>query len=79
APRAGALELSVADNGPGIPEEERDRVRQRLYRLDRSRHTPGNGLGLSLVDAVAGLHGAELTLSDNAPGLRVTLRFGGAD
>lgn len=77
APRAGALELSVADNGPGIPEEERDRVRQRLYRLDRSRHTPGNGLGLSLVDAVAGLHGAELALSDNAPGLRVTVRFDG--
>ncbi len=71
----GNLTLSVADNGPGIPEDERDRVLQRLYRLDRSRNTPGNGLGLSLVDAVAHLHGARLTLSDNGPGLRVSVTF----
>ena len=71
----GAVTLSVADTGPGIPEAERDKVRQRLYRLDRSRHTPGHGLGLSLVDAVAALHGATLTLSDNAPGLRATVTF----
>jgi signal transduction histidine kinase len=69
------VQLSVADTGPGIPEDEREKVLQRLYRLDRSRHTPGNGLGLSLVDAVAKLHGAQLTLSDNAPGLRVDVSF----
>lgn len=67
--------LSVADNGPGIPESEFDRVTQRLYRLDRSRNTPGNGLGLSLVDGVARLHGAEMTLENAAPGLRVIIRF----
>ena len=67
--------LVVADNGAGIPEDQRAKVLQRLYRLDRSRHTPGNGLGLSLVEAVAKLHGAELALSDNAPGLRVEVRF----
>ena len=71
----GAVVLSVADNGPGIPAEDRDKVLQRLYRLDRSRQTPGYGLGLSLVDAVASAHGATLTLEDNAPGLKVTLRF----
>ncbi len=67
--------ITVADNGPGIPADEREKALQRLYRLDRSRNTPGNGLGLSLVEAVANLHGAELQLQDNAPGLRVTLRF----
>lgn len=67
--------LSVCDNGPGIPQAEREKVRQRLYRLDRSRHTPGHGLGLSLVEAVAGLHGAHLTLDDNAPGVRAAVTF----
>ena len=67
--------LSVSDDGPGIPEAERDKVRQRLYRLDRSRHTPGHGLGLSLVEAVATLHGASLTIADAAPGLRVEIAF----
>ena len=67
--------LVIADNGPGIPFDERDNVVKRLYRLDRSRNTPGNGLGLSLVQAIAGLHGAELSLEDNAPGLRVVIRF----
>nr|WP_216859452.1 HAMP domain-containing sensor histidine kinase [Sulfitobacter aestuariivivens] len=67
--------LKVADTGPGIPVSERKKVLQRLYRLDRSRHTPGNGLGLSLVDAVAALHGASLRLDDNAPGLCVTVTF----
>ncbi|MDB5541442.1 MAG: two-component sensor histidine kinase [Devosia sp.] len=69
------LLLSVADTGPGIPPEERDRVFQRLYRLEKSRTTPGSGLGLSLVKAIADLHGAPIVLEDNAPGLRVTLRF----
>ena len=67
--------LSVADTGRGIPAGERDKVLQRLYRLDRSRNAPGNGLGLSLVEAVAALHGAMLTLTDNAPGLRVEMQF----
>ncbi|MFC6758954.1 ATP-binding protein [Sulfitobacter porphyrae] len=65
----------MADTGPGIPVKERDKVLDRLYRLDRSRNTPGNGLGLSLVAAVAALHGAELVLGDNEPGLKVDLRF----
>lgn len=65
--------LEVADDGPGIPPEERAKVVQRFYRLDRSRGTPGTGLGLALVAAVAKLHGAPLTLEDAAPGLRVTL------
>ncbi len=72
---AGRAVLTVADNGPGIPEGERDKVRRRLYRLERSRTTPGHGLGLSLVEAIAQLHGAELALSDNDPGLRVDLIF----
>jgi len=69
--------LVVADNGPGIPADQRERVLQRFVRLDDSRGTPGSGLGLSLVAAVAKLHGAEVTLDDNAPGLRVALAFPG--
>jgi len=72
----GKVILSVADHGPGIPPDERGKVLERLYRLDRSRQTQGHGLGLSLVDAVAGVHDAALTLSDNAPGLRVEVAFG---
>lgn len=70
-----AVVLAVADSGPGIPADERERVLRRLYRLERSRTTPGNGLGLALVAAIADLHGAALNLGDNAPGLRVSLRF----
>ena len=65
----------VADDGPGIPAAERDRVFQRFFRLERSRSTPGSGLGLSLVAAIADLHDIEIVLSDNAPGLTVELRF----
>ena len=65
----------VADSGPGIPEAERPKVFRRFYRLDGARSTPGNGLGLSLVDAVARLHGLRVELADNAPGLRVRLAF----
>lgn len=68
----------VADSGPGIPAEQRDRAKQRFVRLDAQRSTPGSGLGLSLVDAVAKLHDAKLTLADNEPGLKVTLAFKGA-
>jgi signal transduction histidine kinase len=71
----GRVTLSVTDTGPGIPAPERARVTQRLYRLDRSRNTPGNGLGLSLVDAVVRLHGATLSLEDAQPGLRVYVTF----
>lgn len=72
--RDGAA-LTVADNGPGIPADQRDKVVQRFFRLEASRSTPGSGLGLSLVAAVAKLHGARLSLEDNAPGLRVVLTF----
>jgi len=65
----------VADDGPGIPPEHRAKVFRRFYRLDASRTTPGNGLGLSLVAAVAELHGAQISLRDRAPGLLVELRF----
>ena len=72
---SGEVTLTVADGGPGIPAEDHDKVLQRLYRLDRSRGTPGHGLGLPLVDGVAKLHGARLELADNAPGLRVVVTF----
>ena len=72
------ISLEVRDTGPGIPAEERKRVFMRFYRLDRSRATPGNGLGLSLVAAIAKLHGARVVLEDNQPGLRVMLEFGPA-
>ena len=65
----------VADSGPGVPAEEREAVRRRFYRLEPARGTPGSGLGLSLVAAVAQVHEAELTLDDNDPGLIVRLRF----
>ncbi|MAM59903.1 HAMP domain-containing sensor histidine kinase [Maritimibacter sp. UBA3975] len=67
--------LIVADSGPGIPEGERDKVLRRLYRLERSRTTAGNGLGLALVAAIADSHRATLDLGDADPGLTVTLRF----
>jgi signal transduction histidine kinase len=70
-----AVGLRVRDNGPGIPADEHARVLKRFHRLDKSRHTPGSGLGLALVSAVAELHGATLTLSDAQPGLTVEIRF----
>ncbi len=73
--QAGEYEIVVADNGPGIPANERENVLRRLYRLERARTTPGNGLGLSLVSAIADLHDAPLSLGDNGPGLTVTIRF----
>lgn len=72
---ADRVRLEVSDTGAGIPEDERTRVLERFYRLDRSRSTPGSGLGLSLVAAVAKLHGARMSLEDNEPGLRVVLEF----
>ncbi|HEY6982343.1 HAMP domain-containing sensor histidine kinase [Reyranella sp.] len=67
------LEIEVSDNGPGVPESERDRVFDRFYRLDRSRTTAGSGLGLALVKAIATLHGLTIRLGDANPGLRVTI------
>lgn len=67
--------LCVADSGPGIPPELHEKVLERFFRLDASRSTPGSGLGLSLVAAVARLHNATLLLEDNKPGLKVTLAF----
>ncbi len=69
------VDLVVADSGPGIPEEERERVLERFVRLESSRNSPGTGLGLSLVAAVARMHGARLTLADNGPGLKATISF----
>ena len=71
----GMIVAGVQDNGPGIPEEERENVLRRLYRLDKSRTTPGTGLGLSLVKAISDLHGACLKLDDCDPGLKITIAF----
>jgi signal transduction histidine kinase len=65
--------LSVSDSGPGIPTADRERVVDRFVRLEQSRSQPGSGLGLSLAAAVARLHGGELTLEDNGPGLKVVI------
>jgi signal transduction histidine kinase len=68
--------VTISDDGPGIPEPEREKVFRRFYRLDASRSTPGNGLGLALVAAVVDLHHANIRLSENSPrGLRVALTF----
>jgi signal transduction histidine kinase len=76
---ADGPQLVVSDSGPGIPAEERLRVTERFVRLESSRNSPGTGLGLSLVAAVARLHDAELVLEDNRPGLRAVLRFKGVE
>jgi signal transduction histidine kinase len=67
------VSIEVADHGPGIPDAEKPKAVERFYRGDVSRGTPGVGLGLSLVDAVARLHGSELKLEDNQPGLRARM------
>lgn len=72
---AGEVEIEIADRGPGIPAHEYKRVLQRFVRLDTSRHRPGTGLGLALVKAVADLHDSTISLSDNAPGLKVLIQF----
>ena len=77
----GLIRLSVCDNGPGVPADKREEVTKRFFRLDASRSKPGTGLGLSLVEAVMGLHGGRLELSatdeasTEAPGLTVTMVF----
>jgi signal transduction histidine kinase len=67
--------VSVADDGPGILADQYEHVFKRFYRLEQSRYAPGNGLGLSLVAAVAHLHGARIEMLDNAPGLKFRLWF----
>jgi signal transduction histidine kinase len=69
------IDIVIADNGPGIPQEYRDKVFEKFFRLEQSRNTRGNGLGLSLVAAIARIHNAAITLEDNQPGLRVRIRF----
>jgi signal transduction histidine kinase len=71
----GGAVISVVDDGPGIPNDERQHVFNRFYRLERSRHMSGNGLGLSLVAAVARTHGARIEMVDNEPGLKCQLQF----
>ncbi len=78
SPRAatpGSPAIIVGDRGAGIPEADRARALGRFVRLDPSRGGNGAGLGLALVAAVARMHGAEIVLADNAPGLSATLRF----
>jgi signal transduction histidine kinase len=75
----GGPVLMVADRGPGIPIEEGKNVFRRFYRLERSRKSPGNGLGLSLVAAVVQLHDGHIEMTDNAPGLSVGVHFPIAD
>lgn len=74
---AGGAVLTVTDDGPGIPAEAREAVLRRFHRLDTARATPGTGLGLALVKAVADLHGMALSLGEAGPGLRVTLEMPG--
>ena len=69
------LVAEVADNGPGVPPEQRERVFRPFYRLDESRSTPGSGLGLALAAAIARLHGATISLGDAAPGARFQVRM----
>jgi len=69
--------IEVADNGPGIPEEDRQRVLERFVRLEKSRSEAGSGLGLSLVDAVTRLHGGTFRIEDNAPGVRAVIDLPG--
>jgi signal transduction histidine kinase len=67
--------VSIRYDGPGIPADQHEQVFKRFYRLEQSRYTPGNGLGLSLVAAVARLHGAHIEMSDMAPGLQFEIWF----
>jgi len=67
--------VEINDNGPGIPEDQHEKVVQRFYRLDQSRTTPGSGLGLSLVFAVLKLHKLDLKFFDNKPGLKVRVTY----
>jgi signal transduction histidine kinase len=67
--------LCVSDDGPGIPEDEAEKVFRRFYRIEKSRTSDGHGLGLPLVKAICRLHHASIALTDNAPGLRACVTF----
>ncbi|WP_287849738.1 HAMP domain-containing sensor histidine kinase [Acidiphilium sp.] len=69
----GHVEIQIADHGPGIPEADLSRATERFYRAEAARSTPGSGLGLALVSAIAQLHGGSLLLENNEPGLRARL------
>jgi signal transduction histidine kinase len=73
--RTNKIRLMIRDDGPGISEQDRERVTRRFTRLDTSRTRPGHGLGLSLVAAVARIHEARMHIGDNRPGLVVSLSF----
>ena len=75
----GGAVISIADDGPGIPADQHEHVFKRFYRLEHGRCAPGNGLGLSLVAAVARLHGARIEMLDNLPGLKFRLWFSAPD
>ena len=75
ARRGAIVEIAVGDRGPGIPAADRERVLDRFVRLEGSRTRPGFGLGLSLVNAVVRLHGGQLRLEDNGPGLRCVMEL----
>ena len=70
-----AITIAITDTGPGIPTDARQKVLQRFFRLEGARHTPGNGLGLSMVNAVINLHHAQMQFLDNQPGLKVVITF----
>ena len=67
--------LTVADNGPGVPDDARDKIALRFVQLDKGRTTQGYGLGLNLVAAIAAIHDGSLDIRDNRPGLQVRLIF----
>ena len=72
----GKLRIVIADSGPGVPAEERDKIFRRFYRVEASRsEQPGNGLGLSLVQAVIHLHSGSIVVDDNQPGLQVSVHL----
>lgn len=72
----GGVALEVSDNGPGVPQDMLDKIKQRFIRADSSRHIPGFGIGLSLVEAVAKLHHGSLSVENTPTGFRATLQFG---
>ena len=70
-----SVRLTVEDDGPGVPDADRAQIFRRFYRVERSRTTPGSGLGLSLASAVAHAHGADIRAEDAGPGLRIVVDF----
>jgi signal transduction histidine kinase len=71
----GAPALTVRDYGPGVPPEDMDKITRRFYRVDQSRHLPGNGLGLSIVTAITQLHEGTLALRRADPGFEARMVF----